>query len=655
MQRIEISKLLLIPILLLCGCAGSNRWSTEIEWKDFSRDATPDSQDYPDSPAVILLDEGFIHIHVKNNSGYSSFTRKKIIKVLKPEGKEYADISIPYSSQSTITKIKARTISPEGKITVLDPKEIFDVNLYPKWMIYSDIRAKVLTLPAVDVGSIIEFSYTKTVPSLSLWDNWEFQSLLPTLISRLKLVVPKTLKFEFTDYHIQAEPEKKVGPLANETTYIWEKRNIPALEIEPSMPSLARGFQRIEFTPLFAKTWKGIGKWVWLLNEPRLKVEDELQVFTKELIKEAKSEKEKLEQIFNFVQSKIRYVSISIGIGSYQPHFVSQTFENRFGDCKDMTALIVAMAKSADIKAWPVLISTFQNGEVDTMHVSHTQFNHAIACAELADEELVWMDATDKECPFGELPWYDQERWVLSVRDSGTINFLQTPGALPEKNATVQNWNLELGVDGSLIGHGAIRYDGASEHGQRRTLKNLQNGLVKQWFAENLGQLFPSAQLENFSIINRRHIEQELEIHLDFKAPNYFNKNSELFMLRGSLFSRNNYDAIFNSPQRKNPVHLRFLESNIDTIYLKLPETLRLKEIPQNQFVANEMGRYEIRFYKMDNNLMITRKFQTRQSKILIYDYPEWFSFLQKVTQNDRSQIIIELRPNRSFLQTTDQ
>ena len=77
-----------------------------------------------------------------------------------------------------------------------------------------------------------------------------------------------------------------------------------------------------------------------------------LKNFTESLLAGAETDREKLERIFTFVQQKIRYVAVSIGIGSYQPHFAEDVFQNRYGDCKDMSTLIVALARAAGIPAY---------------------------------------------------------------------------------------------------------------------------------------------------------------------------------------------------------------------------------------------------------------------------------------------------------------
>ena len=39
--------------------------------------------------------------------------------------------------------------------------------------------------------------------------------------------------------------------------------------------------------------------------------------------------------LYNYVAQNIRYVSLSFGLGRFQPHSAADVFKNQYGDCKD--------------------------------------------------------------------------------------------------------------------------------------------------------------------------------------------------------------------------------------------------------------------------------------------------------------------------------
>ncbi len=641
MKRHFILSMVLCWILFI-ACAGGNKlWKTQVKWDDFDFSNLPTSREYPHAPVIILLDEGQMEVTGVKGDGFTTFKKHVIIKVLNTNGNKFANVIIPYATHTEISEIRARTISPEGKISLLKNENIFDINLYPEFILYSDIRAKSFTFPAVEAGSVLEYHYSEIIKGQTYANAWQFQNEVPTLISRFSLCLPRGWDFEAQSYLIETEPTKTT--LANGTRYTWEARNIAEYVIESGMPPLSQRVKRIEFSQAFVKNWQDIGKWYYGLANDRMEPNQTLKDFTRELIKDATDTKEKLNRIYNFVREKIRYVAISIGIGSYQPHYTHEVLANRYGDCKDMSTLIVAMARAAEIPAWPILISTRQNGEVDSLVVSQTQFNHVIACARISEKDLCWMDATDKDCAFGELPWYDQERLVLMVQDSGKARFVKTSTELPQKNQTYREWRLNLRESGELEGTTAWSFTGAAEKNLRRILRILPLPKSrKEWFAGELATLCPGCKLDSLKIGNIDTIEEPLRIFMSFTAADFVTRVGNEIVIDGTIIKPRRYEVLFPGTEREHPVQLYYLQQDIDFINLQIPSTMKIRHLPRSTFQTTELGEYELKFITQTSNLQIYRQFKTKQLEILTRDYSKWQDFLYQIARSERGKIILE-------------
>jgi len=81
-----------------------------------------------------------------------------------------------------VNNVQARTIHPDGKIVEWSGK------LLDKTIVKArgyKVQAKTLTLPEVEVGSIIEYRYRKTFNTDYLFDNtWEVQRDLYTRLAK---------------------------------------------------------------------------------------------------------------------------------------------------------------------------------------------------------------------------------------------------------------------------------------------------------------------------------------------------------------------------------------------------------------------------------------------------------------------------------------
>jgi hypothetical protein len=122
----------------------------------------------PDAPAVYLFREEVsddkLHMH-------SLYVR---IKILTEKGKSYADVEIPYERNNfSITNVEGRTIHSDGSIVP------FTGAPYDKLLEKAGknkVSAKVFSMPAVEVGSILEYRYKlRYDDNLVLSPSWVIQ------------------------------------------------------------------------------------------------------------------------------------------------------------------------------------------------------------------------------------------------------------------------------------------------------------------------------------------------------------------------------------------------------------------------------------------------------------------------------------------------
>ena len=103
-------------------------------------------------------------------------------------------------------------------------------------------------------------------------------------------------------------------------------------------------------------TWQSIADWYEQLAKDRTAPDPSLKAKTAEVIKGRETQEDKAKAIFYYVQEKTRYVAIELGKSAYQPRTANSVLANKYGDCKDMATLLVAMMREAGITAYPVLL-----------------------------------------------------------------------------------------------------------------------------------------------------------------------------------------------------------------------------------------------------------------------------------------------------------
>ncbi|MBU0984064.1 MAG: hypothetical protein KKA42_09355, partial [candidate division Zixibacteria bacterium] len=133
-----------------------------------------------------------------------------------------------------------------------------------------------------------------------------------------------------------------------------------------------------------------------------------------------------------------------IGIGGWRPHSAEATAECRYGDCKDMSTLLISRFRQAGLTAYPCLVLTRGEGRTDPEHPGFA-FNHVIAML-LYEGDTIWVDPTQNQCPFGTIPYSIEDIDVLVVTDNGGA-MRHIRGSEPEDNQTNRTIAMHVGPD----------------------------------------------------------------------------------------------------------------------------------------------------------------------------------------------------------------
>jgi hypothetical protein len=137
-----------------------------------------------------------------------------------------------------------------------------------------------------------------------------------------------------------------------------------------------------------------------------------------ELTAGATTSSEKARRIYDYVAKDFRYVSLSFGVGRFQPHAASEVLAAGYGDCKDKHTLLQALLRAAGIQSYPVLIGFGRKLDADVP--SPAQFNHVITAAKMGTD-WTWLDATQEVAPYGHLLYELRNQHALLASDDAML------------------------------------------------------------------------------------------------------------------------------------------------------------------------------------------------------------------------------------------
>src|SRR6202011_5649978 len=176
------------------------------------------------------------------------------------------------------------------------------------------------------------------------------------------------------------------------------------------------------------KSWEEVGRWYASLEKDRRMPSPEVRAKAEDLTKGLNGDLDRIQGLYDFVAKNFRYVSLSLGVGRYQPHAASDVLHDQYGDCKDKHTLLASLLEAEGLHASSVLINSTRKLDPDVP--SPSQFDHVITLLPLGnekdnekdkgkdkgkDKEEVWMDTTSEVAPFRLLAYSLRKKQALVI------------------------------------------------------------------------------------------------------------------------------------------------------------------------------------------------------------------------------------------------
>lgn len=170
----------------------------------------------------------------------------------------------------------------------------------------------------------------------------------------------------------------------------WEERNMTPLQLDPFVPNSFFAARTLQFSDY--RTWEDVVNWaVQMFASQEAPTGELLQVV--ERLRALPTVEQRVSAALSWVQSEIRYFSVSLGESSHRPHAPNETLTRRYGDCKDKSFLLIEMLRALGVPAQPVLVSSRTRTLPVKLLPSPHAFDHAIVRVQIG-ERAYFLDPT---------------------------------------------------------------------------------------------------------------------------------------------------------------------------------------------------------------------------------------------------------------------
>jgi hypothetical protein len=568
------------------------------------------------------------------NEDYSiSYKVKKSILITDLKGKDHGFIVIPFNELSRIMHFEAQLVDPKnGKvIKKVSPKELTEYNTVSRGNLYEGSKFKVFGIESDKIPVKIEVNYEIRQSGNYYINSWlpipdEFNQTLTS--GKLEVIYPAELGLRYLPMNTEIHPDS--GFVEGKVKLTWDSGSVAAYTKDTY-----EDYPRIKFAPKkFSlegyssdlSTWDGLGKWQVKLNQGKDELPEEFRDQILAMLKNKESDFEKIDTLYRFLQQNFRYVSVQLGIGGWMPKPAKEVLENKYGECKGLSNLMMAMLKVGGIQAQYTKVLAGVNEKDIMVDFPHNQFNHIILRIPL-EKEVVWLECTSKTLPTGYLGDFTKDRHVLVITEEG--GFIDKTPSYKDLNYNSYHFEhlFELKTGGDAIVSGVYEFEGNAAAKWLEISKVLDSNEKKNFLNSNLGG--QGLVISEFLIeqYNRDFIPRA-RIKFQGQVSKYSQSTSKRIMLPLS------WNKVSNEMMENGSVLVS------EKLFISLYSNLEVEgNLPQLD-VKEENFQFQVTSSFEDNNLSI--------EKSTLITSPQEFSkedkgkLLQKINQLQNKSIVFK-------------
>jgi hypothetical protein len=344
-----------------------------------------------------------------------------------------------------------RVVRPSGEVISEKPtlSQTSDVAASTTNPVYTQTKVVRYSLSNVAPGTLVDLSWTieTTNPALpgDMQSGWNVSLATPGMRSRFVLDVPASLTPHIVETHLDFKrtEEQRDG----RHVYTWATSNLTPPKGEIFAPDSSIPNMSVRVTA--PESWSTIGKWYNSLASDRYVLTPALVSEIDSIVRPATTRDDTLRHLHRWIANDLRYVSVSLGMGGYQPRFPAATVGTGYGDCKDKATLFIAAAKHFGVTVYPVLLNSA--GAADRSLPAVEQFDHVIAALPHRNAPgYTFLDLTTFDFPDGEIPPSYQGGFGLVVHPDGSSEEVTFPK--DSAGTTDEVFTGEMTSDGKVSG-----------------------------------------------------------------------------------------------------------------------------------------------------------------------------------------------------------
>ena len=614
----------------------------------------------PETSAVVLLDETTLSVGA---DGKAVEHKRHVVKILRPQGRDEGYVGVPFDKDSKILSLKVWSIGPDGHEYQMKDNEMAEMGYPGQGKFFEDVRVRVATPPGRDPGGVIAYESEQRREPYLREATWVFQDDVPRVSQSFTLELPPGYTYGTTWAHRDALKGNVKAVDLEGRRYRWEIPDMPGIDLErvPMHPSLAAlaGRMTVHYGPAGAgsapavESWQALGEWYDGLAHDRLAATPEIAAKAQELTAGKTDLYDKAEAIGEFVQGRIRYFVIEMGVGGFQPHPAGEIFRNGYGDCKDKATLLSAMLSSVGIHSALMMVD-HRRGVVDPAAPSLFG-DHMIAAIEVpqgyanpklrsvvtakSGKRYLIFDPTWEKTAFGQLEDNLQGGYGLLLEGPAT-EIVELPVLSPELNNVKRTANFTLAADGSLTGKVRETRFGDLSESERTMYTQGDAKEQSSYLHKALSRDLTTFEVKDVKVENAASLNKDLMTSYELTAERFGRTMGPLLMVRPRVYGEEGMEL--DRKARKVPVDLLSTREMTDDFTIELPDGYGVDELPEPVKVDVGFAAYESKTELNGKTLHYTRTYTVRAVSVPAARYEDVKKLAMAIDADEQNRAVFK-------------
>ncbi len=609
---------------------------------DYNVALIPDS--LKKNAAVVKRSEETVFELVSEGKG--RLYKKYAITILEERGDRHSYFVEFYDKFHDIRNIDGTLYDASGKkIRSLKRGEIKDMTGDGGDAMVDDSRYKLHNFFHKIYPYTVEYEVEMTLNGTLFFPNWMPQEGENYAVqkSNFTVVCPSDykLRYKLLNTALQAAVTEK----SSRKTYGWQISNVPAIEEEyasrswtdltPQVIIGASNFRMQNYSGNM-ETWQDFGKFVYALKQGKDQLPQDVKAKVHQLTNGITDTRQKINLLYEFMQSNTRYIGIQLGIGGWQPFDATYVATKRYGDCKALSNYMYSLLKEAGINSYYTLIHADSDSKDLMIDFPSSQFNHVILCVPV-QKDTVWLECTSQTVPAGYLGFGTYDRPVLLIDENGG-KMVRTPNYTMKDNLQLRRITAELDKDGNIKANVQSHYSGL----QQETLHSLINSLSKEKVLEVLKKGIDLATYDvlKFEYQQKKAALPTMDESLELTVSHYASVTGKRIFIQPNIMTRTNSKPTLDK-ERRYSIVMNYEYKDVDTVHIKLPPGYKPEAMPKDVSVSSVFGRYNSKVRLVDNEIIYYRSMEKLSGEFPPNAYADLVKFYEQIYKADREKVVL--------------